>query len=177
VLEAMNRQHTRGVYLSLVDKIRAARADIALSSDFIVGFPGETDKDFEDTLALVREVGYAQAFSFKYSPRPGTPAAAARKQIPEDVKAERLEALQALLRAQQDAFNKSCEGRVLSVLFEKPGRKQGQAVGRSPWLQPVHVDGAADLIGRIAEVRIADVLANSLKGELASVARERVRAH
>jgi tRNA-2-methylthio-N6-dimethylallyladenosine synthase len=177
VLDAMNRQHTREVYLRLVEKIRAARPDIALSSDFIVGFPGETDKDFEDTLALVREIGYAQAYSFKYSPRPGTPAAAAHKQIPEDVKATRLKTLQALLRAQQDAFNKSCEGRVMSVLFEKPGRKQGQAVGRSPWLQPVHVDAAADLIGRIADVRVESVLPNSLKGELAHVARERVRAH
>jgi tRNA-2-methylthio-N6-dimethylallyladenosine synthase len=177
VLDAMNRQHTREVYLRLVEKIRAARSDIALSSDFIVGFPGETDKDFENTLALVREVGYAQAYSFKYSPRPGTPAAAAHKQVPEDVKAARLETLQALLRAQQDAFNKSCEGRVMPVLFEKPGRKQGQAVGRSPWLQPVHVDAAADLIGRIADVRVQSVLPNSLKGQLAHVARERVRAH
>jgi tRNA-2-methylthio-N6-dimethylallyladenosine synthase len=177
VLDAMNRQHTRDDYFRLVAKIRAARADIALSSDFIVGFPGETDRDFEDTLALVRGVGYAQAYSFKYSPRPGTPAAAARKQIPEDVKAARLEALQLLLRAQQDAFNTSCEGRVLSVLFEKPGRRPGQAVGRTPYLQPVHVDGAADLIGTIADVRICSVLTNSLKGEVMSVARERVRAH
>jgi len=177
VLDAMNRQHTRDVYLRLVEKIRAARADIALSSDFIVGFPGETDRDFEDTLALVREVGYAQAFSFKYSPRPGTPAAAAHKQVPEDVRAARLEALQALLRAQQDAFNASCEGRVMSVLFEKPGRKQGQAVGRSPYLQPVHVEGASHLIGTIADVRMEAVQPNSLRGELASVARERVRAH
>jgi tRNA-2-methylthio-N6-dimethylallyladenosine synthase len=177
VLDQMNRQHTRDFYLGLVDRIRAARSDIALSSDFIVGFPGETDKDFDDTLALVREVGYAQAFSFKYSPRPGTPAAAARKQIPEDVKAARLAALQSLLRAQQEAFNRSCDGRVMSVLFEKEGRKRGQAVGRSAWLQPVHVDGADDLIGTIADVRICAVLPNSLKGELAHVARERVRAH
>jgi tRNA-2-methylthio-N6-dimethylallyladenosine synthase len=175
VLDAMNRQHTREVYLRLVEKIRAARSDIALSSDFIVGFPGETDRDFDDTLALVREVGYAQAFSFKYSPRPGTPAAAARKQIPEDVKAARLETLQSLLRAQQDGFNRSCEGLVMSVLFEKPGRKPGQAVGRSPWLQAVHVDSASHLIGTIADVRIDAVLPNSLKGELA--VRERVRAH
>jgi tRNA-2-methylthio-N6-dimethylallyladenosine synthase len=177
VLDAMNRQHTRDAYLRLVEKIRIARADIALSSDFIVGFPGETDKDFEDTLQLVREVGYAQAYSFKYSPRPGTPAAAAHRQVPDDVKAARLETLQALLRAQQDSFNASCEGRVMSVLFEKPGRKQGQAVGRSPWLQPVHIDGAEGLIGTIADVRVQAVMANSLKGELASVARERVRAH
>ncbi len=174
VLDAMNRQHTADTYRKLVDRIRAARSDVALSSDFIVGFPGETEKDFEATLKLVREVGYAQAYSFKYSPRPGTPAAAAKKQVPEEVKAARLETLQALLRAQQETFNASCDGRVMSVLFEKPGRKTGQALGRSPWLQPVHVDGAADLIGRIADVRIKAVLPNSLKGELA---RERVRAH
>ncbi|MGH6871662.1 MAG: tRNA (N6-isopentenyl adenosine(37)-C2)-methylthiotransferase MiaB [Rhizomicrobium sp.] len=166
VLEAMNRQHTRGDYLRLVERIRAARADLALSSDFIVGFPGESDADFEDTLSLVREAGFAQAFSFKYSARPGTPAAAARKQVPEDVKDARLQALQALLARQQSAFNAACAGRILPVLFVKPGRKQGQAVGRSPYLQPVHVDGAAHLIGEIRDIAIAAVLPNSLKGIL-----------
>ncbi|HEX4860508.1 MAG TPA: MiaB/RimO family radical SAM methylthiotransferase, partial [Rhizomicrobium sp.] len=167
VLEAMNRQHTRDDYRRIVERIRAARGDLALSSDFIVGFPGESDKDFEDTLALVRDIGYAQAFSFKYSRRPGTPASAARKQVAEDVKAARLEALQSLLTAQQKDFGKSCEGRTLSVLFEKPGRKRDQAVGRSPYLQPVHVEGAGALIGQIRDVRIVEAQPNSLKGVLA----------
>ncbi|HTW36714.1 MAG TPA: tRNA (N6-isopentenyl adenosine(37)-C2)-methylthiotransferase MiaB [Rhizomicrobium sp.] len=166
VLAAMNRQHTRDTYLALVDRLRAARPDMALSSDFIVGFPGETDDDFAATLSLVREVGYASAFSFKYSPRPGTPAAAQAKQVPEDVKTARLAELQALLTAQQAAFNASCESRIMPVLFEKPGRRQGQAVGRSPYLQPVHVEGALDLVGRIRAVRIDQVLPNSLKGTL-----------
>ncbi len=168
VLNAMNRQHTADEYRRIMDRVRNARPDIAISSDFIVGFPGETDEDFEATMSLVREVGYAQAFSFKYSRRPGTPASTARKQIPEDVKSARLEALQALLVSQQQRFNKSCEGRTLPVLFEKPGRKPGQAVGRSPYLQPVHVDGAEQLLGEIHAVRIADVLPNSLRGSLVS---------
>jgi tRNA-2-methylthio-N6-dimethylallyladenosine synthase len=178
VLAAMNRQHTRDDYFRLIDRIRAAREDIALSSDFIVGFPGESDADFEDTMALVRAVGYAQAFSFKYSPRPGTPAAAARKQIPEDVKSARLQALQALLTEQQNAFAKSCEGIAMPILFEKAGRKPGQAVGRSPYLQPVHVDDAAHLIGTIADVRIERALSNSLSGVLRDVStRQRTLAH
>jgi tRNA-2-methylthio-N6-dimethylallyladenosine synthase len=169
VLEAMNRRHRADEYRRLVEKIRAARGDIALSSDFIVGFPGETDTDFEATLSLVRDIGYAQAFSFKYSPRPGTPAAAQAKQIPEDVKSARLQQLQALLGSQQDAFNRSCEGRVMAVLFEKSGRKMGQAIGRSPYLQPVHVEGAARQIGEIHDVVIEQVLPNSLKGRLEPV--------
>jgi tRNA-2-methylthio-N6-dimethylallyladenosine synthase len=167
ILRAMNRGHGREDYLRLVERIRAARADIALSSDFIVGFPGERDADFEATLTLVREVGYAGGFSFKYSARPGTPAAAAKGQIPDAVKNERLQVLQALIAGQQAGFNQSCAGRAFAVLFEKPGRKPGQAVGRSPYLQPVHVDGAAALIGRMREVRIAAVLPNSLKGVFA----------
>jgi tRNA-2-methylthio-N6-dimethylallyladenosine synthase len=167
VLEAMNRQHTADDYRRVVERVRGARGDLALSSDFIVGFPGESDKDFEDTLTLVRDVGYAQAFSFKYSRRPGTPASAARKQVPEDVKAARLEALQVLLTAQQKAFGRSCEGRTLPVLFEKPGRKRDQAVGRSPYLQPVHVEGAGALIGEIRDVKIVEAQPNSLKGVLA----------
>jgi tRNA-2-methylthio-N6-dimethylallyladenosine synthase len=178
VLAAMNRRHTRDDYLRLVERIRAAREDIALSSDFIVGFPGETDADFAQTMALVQEVGYAQAFSFKYSPRPGTPAAGPRKQIPEDVKSERLQRLQALLTAQQSDFAKSCEGGTMPVLFEKRGRKSGQAVGRSPWLQPVHVNGAEHLIGTIADVRIDHALPNSLSGTLAHApALQRAAAH
>ena len=167
VLEAMNRQHTADDYRRIVERVRGARGDLALSSDFIVGFPGESDKDFDATMALVGDIGYAQAYSFKYSKRPGTPASAARKQIPEDVKSARLQALQALLVRQQQAFNKSCEGRTLSVLFEKPGRKKDQAVGRSPYLQPVHVEGAGALIGEIRDVRILETQPNSLKGVLA----------
>jgi tRNA-2-methylthio-N6-dimethylallyladenosine synthase len=166
VLAAMNRRHSRDDYLALVARLRAARGDLALSSDFIVGFPGETDQDFEATLALVREIGYAQAYSFKYSIRPGTPAAAAERQVPDDVKIARLAELQALLSAQQDAFNQACAGRVMAVLFEKAGRRRGQAVGRSPYLQPVHVEDAQDHIGHIREVRIDCVLPNSLKGTL-----------
>jgi tRNA-2-methylthio-N6-dimethylallyladenosine synthase len=166
VLAAMNRQHTGDRYREIVARVRAARSDIALSSDFIVGFPGETDADFEATLQLVRDVRYAQAFSFKYCPRPGTPAAALPKQIPEDVKSARLAQLQALLAKQRAEFNQLCAGRTLPVLFEKAGTKPRQAIGRSPWLQPVHVENAHNLIGHIRDVRIAQVLSNSLKGEL-----------
>jgi tRNA-2-methylthio-N6-dimethylallyladenosine synthase len=165
VLDAMNRQHTRDDYLRLVERIRAARPDIALSSDFIVGFPGETDKDFADTMALVREVGYASHFSFKYSPRPGTPAAT-QKQIAEEVKAARLDELQTLLFAQQRAFNKSCEGMTMDVLFEKKGRQAGQAIGRSPFLQPVHADNADHLLGQIVPVKIESLFPNSLSARL-----------
>lgn len=168
ILAAMNRQHTREDYLESVFRIRAVRPDIALSSDFIVGFPGETDSDFAATLDLVRQVGYAQAFSFKYSARPGTPAAASSKQIPDSVKADRLRILQDLLSGQQSAFNVSCNNRMVPVLFEKRGFRAGQAIGRSPWLQPVHVDNAAHLIGSIEHVRIAEVLPHSLRGELCS---------
>jgi tRNA-2-methylthio-N6-dimethylallyladenosine synthase len=160
----------------LVGKIRGARPDIALSSDFIVGFPGESDRDFEATLQLVRDVSFASAFSFKYSRRPGTPAAAARKQVPSDVKDARLQALNDLLLAQQESFKQSCTGRTLDVLFEKPGRRAGQAVGRSPYLQAVHVDGAAHLMGSIHRVAIDAVYPNSLKGSLVG-AREKVLAH
>ncbi len=173
VLAAMNRQHTAEDYLGLVERIRAARPDLALSSDFIVGFPGESDRDFEATMALIRAVGFSQAFSFKYSPRPGTPAAAERRQIPEDVKDARLQALQVLLLEQQRSFNASREGMTMAVLFEKRGRRPGQAVGRSPWLQPVHVENAESLIGSVHDVHISQVMANSLKGELV---REKVLA-
>ena len=167
LLRAMNRGHTCDDYLRIVDRIRTSRPDIALSSDFIVGFPGESDADFEATMDLVRTVDFAQAFSFKYSARPGTPASAAASQIAEDVKSERLQILQTLLIEQTRAFNRDCTGRVVPVLFEKPGRKQDQAVGRSPYLQPVHVDNAARLIGEIHPVKIAAVLPNSLRGVLA----------
>jgi len=166
ILAAMNRQHSAAHYLDLVARIREARPDIALSSDFIVGFPGETEADFEATIALISEVGYAQSYSFKYSPRPGTPAASL-KQIPENVKDERLARLQKLLLSQQDAFNRAAESRILPVLFGKPGREKGQGIGRSPYLHPVHVAGAERLIGQIRDVRIQTMTANSLRGVLA----------
>jgi tRNA-2-methylthio-N6-dimethylallyladenosine synthase len=166
VLRAMNRKHTAESYLRLVEKIRAARPDIAMSGDFIVGFPGETEKDFEDTLALVREVNYAACFSFKYSRRPGTPAASMPNQVEDAVAADRLARLQALLTEQQTAFNLAQVGRTLPVLFEKPGRHPGQAVGRSPYLQGVHADGAEHLIGRIVPVRIDVAGLKSLTGVL-----------
>ncbi|MBB2202494.1 tRNA (N6-isopentenyl adenosine(37)-C2)-methylthiotransferase MiaB [Gluconacetobacter tumulisoli] len=166
ILDAMNRGHTAGQYLELVHRLREARPDIALSSDFIVGHPGETDADFEATMQLIRDVGFAQAFSFKYSPRPGTPAAGAALQVAEPVKDARLQALQALLRTQQDAFNDATVGRALPVLFTGRGRKPGQLSGRSPYLQAVHVDGPDTLIGQVTDVEIAERLTNSLSGTL-----------
>jgi len=165
VLKAMNRKHGAEAYLSIVERLRASRPDIALSGDFIVGFPGETEADFEATLELVREVRYAHAYSFKYSPRPGTPAAEA-EQVPEAAKAERLAALQALLAKQQQAFNAAQIGRRLGVLIEKPGRHAGQMVGRSPYLQPVHVAASPERAGEILEVEIAFAGPNSLSGRL-----------
>jgi tRNA-2-methylthio-N6-dimethylallyladenosine synthase len=166
ILKAMNRQYTAEDYISLIGRIRAACPDIALSSDFIVGFPGETDADFEDTLDLVRNVGYAQAFSFKYSPRPGTPAAEL-PQIPGELKAERLAKLQSLLIQQQAAFNRSCIGRKLPVLLERAGRHPGQLVGRSPYLQSVHLSVAKASFGDIIDVVIDDVGSNSLSAHSA----------
>ena len=162
ILKAMNRKHTADDYLRLIARIRAARSDIAMSGDFIVGFPGETDEDFEQTMRIVREVGYAQAFSFKYSPRPGTPAADNAAQVEEAVKDERLQRLQALLSRQQSAFAEGLVGRSIDLLIEKPGRRAGQIVGRSPWLQPVIVDETAGEIGDIVQVRITQAAANSL---------------
>ena len=163
VLKRMNRRHTTDDYRRIVDRLRHARPDLALSSDFMVGFPGESEADFARTLGLVEQVGYAQAFTFKYSPRPGTPAAEMREQVPEAVKDARLQELQALIRRQQDGFNRGCEGRVIDVLFDRPGRRQGQSMGRSPWLQAVHVDGGAGL-GELKPVRIVKSLTNSLAG-------------
>jgi tRNA-2-methylthio-N6-dimethylallyladenosine synthase len=165
VLKAMNRRHTAESYVRLIGRIRAARPDIAISGDFITGFPGETEADFEATMAVVREVRYAQAYSFKYSPRPGTPAAKA-EQVPEPVKAERLARLQALLAEQQAAFQSACVGRTLDVLIEKPGRHPGQMVGRSPYLQAVHLDCGPELAGRIVKVAITGANPNSLAGVL-----------
>jgi tRNA-2-methylthio-N6-dimethylallyladenosine synthase len=168
VLAAMNRRHSVADYRRIVDRLRAARPDLALSTDLIVGFPGESDEDFEATLDLVDAVGFAQAFSFKYSPRPGTPAAAADGQVREAVKIERLAALQALLAAQQQDFNTACVGRVLPVLLEKPGRHTGQLVGRSPYLQSVHLGAGAERVGDIVPVMISGAGRNSLSGTLAA---------
>jgi len=165
VLKAMNRRHGRDDYIALVERIRAARPDIALSGDFITGFPGETEADFQDTMDLVREVKYAQAYSFKYSPRPGT-SAAGKEQVAEEESADRLARLQTLLTERQTAFQAACIGRVLPVLIEKPGRNPGQMVGRSPYLQAVHLDAAPDRTGEIVDVRIVGAGTNSLAGEL-----------
>lgn len=167
VLKAMNRQHRAEEYLHIVGKLRAARPDIALSSDFITGFPGETDADFEQTLDLVREVRFAAAYSFRYSPRPGTPGSLLPKRVPDAVSAERLQALQALLQQQSEAFNRACEGRVLDVLFERPGRQSGQLIGRSPYMQSVYVADATLRIGDRLPVTITGGYANSLAGEIA----------
>ncbi len=168
ILAVMNRGHSAGDYLRIVDRIRAARPDLALSSDFIVGFPGETEDDFAATMALVRDVTFAQAYSFKYSPRPGTPAASMDAAVQEDVKSTRLAELQALLKSQQDRFNGAMTGRVLPVLFERTGRQNGQITGRSPYLQAVHVNGPETLLGQIADVEILTAGSNSLKGSLPS---------
>lgn len=168
ILRLMNRKHGRQKYIDLIGRIREARPDMALAGDMIVGFPGETDREFEETLDLVRQVNYAACFSFMYSPRPGTPAATMPGQIPPEVMKERLNALQALLVEQQIAFNASQAGRTLNVLFERKGRHgvRAQAVGRSPYLQSVHVDDADHLIGQIVPVLIETGQQNSLKGRL-----------
>jgi tRNA-2-methylthio-N6-dimethylallyladenosine synthase len=166
VLEAMNRRHTADDYRRIVDRLRLARPDLALSSDFIVGFPGESDADFAATLTLAREVGYAQAFSFKYSARPGTPGARLTDQVPEPVKVERLSVLQELLEQSQRDFNLSCQDRRLPVLFERSGRHPGQLVGRSPFMQWVHAQAPARCQGAVMAVRITGVGPNSLAGEV-----------
>jgi tRNA-2-methylthio-N6-dimethylallyladenosine synthase len=167
VLAAMNRKHDRAFYLRLVERLRAARPDLALSGDFIVGFPGESEADFQATLALVEAVGYAQAYSFAYSPRPGTPAAQ-RPQVARDTSADRLQRLQRLLARQQAAFQSALVGRTLPVLIEKPGRMPGQMAGRSPYLNAVHLDAAPDRLGAVLPVRILSASANSLAGALAA---------
>jgi len=172
ILAAMNRRHTRSHYLHLVDKIRAARPDIALAGDFIVGFPGETEADFADTLSIVDEAGTMGAFTFKYSPRPGTPAATAADQIAEEVKNERLYRLQAKIDARQAAFMGSRVGTKAEVLFERRGREPGQIVGRSPWLMPVHVDAPATLLGSIGRVVITGAGTNSLFATIAPTAAD-----
>lgn len=177
ILEAMNRKHTSDRYLDIIERLRKARPDIALSSDFIVGFPGETDADFEDTMKLVEAVKYQSAYSFKYSPRPGTPASVMETQVDEAVKAERLARLQALINKQQLAFNTASIGQTMRILLERPGRAIGQLAGRSPYMQAVHLDATkmldgkseeeyTSLIGRFADVKITDAGPNSLQGEL-----------
>ncbi len=172
VLGAMNRRYTRNQYIDAVARLREARPDLALSGDFIVGFPGEDDADFAATLELVRQVGYAQAYSFKYSPRPGTPAALLREQVETAVMAARLEELQALLSGQQRAFNQASIGEDMAVLLERPGRHPGQLVGRSPYMQAVHLSAPDASIGDIVAVRIESASANSLRGRLAPTAAQ-----
>ncbi|WP_084143804.1 tRNA (N6-isopentenyl adenosine(37)-C2)-methylthiotransferase MiaB [Methylocapsa acidiphila] len=167
ILAAMNRKHKSADYVALVAEIRAARPDIALSSDFIVGFPGETEADFEATLDLVERVGFASAFSFKYSPRLGTPGSDLENQVEESVKSTRLSRLQALLEAQRQAFNHALVGSVVEVLFEKPGRHPGQIAGKTPYMQAVHAEGSADLIGETCPVEIVAAGSNSLFGRVA----------
>ncbi len=164
LLKAMNRAHTRDSYLRTLDRLRAARADIALSGDFIVGFPGETDADFAATLSIVAEVGYAQAYSFKYSARPGTPAAALPGQVPEAAKDARLAELQAAIGAQALAFNRASVGRRCDVLLDRPGRRPGQLIGKSPWLQSVFVVSPGSRIGDMVAVDLVDAQPNSLEG-------------
>lgn len=174
ILEGMNRGHTAAHYLTLIDRLRRARPDIALSSDFIVGFPGETTEDFEATLALVDRVGFASAYCFKYSRRPGTPAASMGRQVAEPDKEERLARLLALVEAQRVAFNSSFVGQELPVLFEKRGRRAGQLIGRSPYLQSVHAAVPQSMLGKIAAARIVSASANALAAD-ASAAREGIR--
>ena len=166
ILKAMNRSHSRDSYLRILDRVRTARPDIALSGDFIVGFPGETEADFLETLSLVEAVGYAQAYSFKYSPRPGTPAATMGEQIPEDVMDDRLQRLQAALNRDQAAFNAATVGRTCQVLLERTGKLPGQLIGKSPWLQSVHLVSDA-AIGDLVAVTLAEAGANSMLGVLA----------
>jgi tRNA-2-methylthio-N6-dimethylallyladenosine synthase len=167
ILAAMNRRHTAQDYLGVIERLRAARADLAFSSDFIVGFPGESEEDFQATLDLIEAVGFAGAFSFAYSPRPGTPAAGMETQVPAEEKSERLQRLQALITRQQRAFNAGFAGKQLDVLLEKPGRLSGQLAGKSPYLQAVQVMAPAALIGRVVSVSVTEIGSNSLFGELA----------
>ncbi|WP_333712368.1 tRNA (N6-isopentenyl adenosine(37)-C2)-methylthiotransferase MiaB [Yoonia sp.] len=165
ILKAMNRKHTAESYIRLIERIRAARPDLLLSGDFIVGFPGETEDDFDETLALIREVHYGQAYSFKYSTRPGTPAAE-KPQLPEDVMNDRLQRLQALLRDQQQATQAAMVGREVKVLFEKAGREAGQMIGKSEYLHAVYAQAPADVLGQVRTLRVIEDSPNSLKGQL-----------
>ena len=170
ILAAMNRKHTRAEYLALVRRIRAARPDIALSTDVIVGFPGETEAELQQTLDVLEEVGFTQAYTFKYSPRPGTPAASHDDQVAEAVKDERLKRVLETVTKSQTSFNSGCIGRVLPVLLERPGRHPGQLVGRSPYMQAVHLLAKASLCGHVVAVEIVAARANSLSGRLVALA-------
>ena len=167
ILKAMNRHHTVEDYMLIIERMREVRPDMAISGDFIVGFPGETEEDFQETLKIVEQVKYASAFSFKYSTRPGTPGADMKNQVPEDIKSERLQRLQALLNQQQEAFNQTCVGRKMDILLEKKGRREGQLIGRSPWLQSVIVDDNLGKSGDIVHVEITEAAPNSLNAVLA----------
>lgn len=173
VLKLMNRKHTREYYFEIIEKLRAARPDIVMSSDFIVGFPGETDEDFADTLDLVKKIRFGQCYSFKYSPRPGTPAAS-KEQIPEEIKIRRLQILQEELFKQQLEYNQMLVGKIVPILFEKKGKLPGQAVGKTVYMQSVHVDNAEHLIGKIVYVKIKEALATSLYGTLIHLAEEEI---
>jgi tRNA-2-methylthio-N6-dimethylallyladenosine synthase len=162
----MNRKHDRAHYLDVIARIRAARPEMAFSTDFIVGFPGEREEDFLATLSLIDEVGFASAYSFSYSPRPGTPAADMPDQLPDEIKSERLQRLQRAIERQQAAFMARCLGRTFEVLFEKSGRHPGQVVGRSPYLQPVLVMASSSLFGEIRAVTMTEIRTNSLCGTL-----------
>ena len=168
ILKSMNRKHDRDFYFKIIEKFRKQRADIAFSSDFIVGYPGETDEDFKHTLNLVKHVGYAQCYSFKYSPRPGTPASVMEGQVQEEIKTERLVVLQQLLREQQGQFNRQFIGKEVDVLFDKPGKHKEQIIGKSPYLQSVVVEGDVNLIGNIRKVKITQAAVNSINGVIKS---------
>ena len=166
ILKAMNRRHDRKLYLEVIEKLKKANDKLRFSSDFIVGFPGESDEDFNKTLSLVREVEYIQAFSFKYSRRPGTPAAVMSGQVEEKVKKERLDILQNLLFDYQTKFNESCIGKVFEVLFEQKGRHKGQLIGRTPYMQNLHAKADKNMLNNIVKVRVTDATTNSLSGEV-----------
>ncbi len=170
ILEAMNRKHTRESYLDIIDRLRQACSDIALSSDFIAGFPGEEEEDFEDTLDLIRKIGFAQGYSFKYSIRPGTPAGAIEAQVPEDVKGLRLQRLQDLLNDQQLAFNERTVGTKQPVLLDRRGRQEGQFIGRSPFMQSVVVSAAERLFGEVVDVQVDQAHPNSITGQVVTTA-------
>jgi tRNA-2-methylthio-N6-dimethylallyladenosine synthase len=164
VLELMNRKHKAADYIDIIERTRKARPDIALSSDFIVGFPGETDDDHKQTMELVKQVGYASCYSFKYSPRPGTPGAAMGGIVSEAVKDARLHELQALLFQQQHDYNKACIGKTMPVLFDRKGEKEGQLQGKSPWMQSVYVSAPERLFGEIMDVTIDRAFQNGMSG-------------
>lgn len=169
ILASMNRKHTRDEYFKIIERLRKNRPDMQFSSDFIIGFPGETEQDFEDTMDLARTIGFSQAYSFTYSPRPGTPGADMENQVPEEVKSERLQRFQALIANQQLQFNKTCEGLIMPVLFDRPGRRDEQVIGKTPYMQSVHITpGSADIFGKIIDIKITRALPFSLAGEFAS---------